>query len=87
MQIFQILFSSPKLKESARNFAAICDADIGAVPTLEDFLNARNIPATKARVDIRVPTEPRKVAYISPFPVISAWILNLPRDTSETKLS
>jgi len=70
--VFQILLSNPKLKDSARNFAAICEADISAVPTLEDFLSAKNIPAAKARVDIRVPVEPRKVTYISAFPVIDA---------------
>src|SRR5262249_12457148 len=68
--VFQTLLNNPKLKNSTRNFAAICEADIGAVPTLEDFLNGRNIPAAKARTDIRIPTGP--VAYISAFPVIDA---------------
>src|SRR5262249_7308698 len=47
--VFQTLLNNPKLKNSTRNFAAICEADIGAVPTLEDFLNGRNIPAAKTR--------------------------------------
>jgi hypothetical protein len=67
--IFQILLNNQKLKDAARNFAAICVADISAVPTLEDFLSGKNIPAVKARVDIRLVTPPK---YISAFPVVDA---------------
>jgi hypothetical protein len=68
--IFQILLNSPNLKNAARNFAAICDADPSAVPALEDFLGGRNIPANKSPVVVRLPTAPR--TYISPFPVVDA---------------
>src|SRR5262249_23672870 len=70
--LFQILLNNLKLKDATRNFAAICGADIGAVPTLEDFLSGKNIPASKSRIDIRLPTPPRTVGCISAFPVVDA---------------
>jgi hypothetical protein len=66
-QIFQWLLARPKLKDQARNLAAICEADIAAVPTLEDFLAGRNIPTAKAH---KAPL--RTKAYISAFPVVDA---------------
>src|SRR5215469_1695088 len=43
-EIFRRLLAMPKLKEEARAFAAICEGDLAAVPTLEEFLGGRNIP-------------------------------------------
>jgi hypothetical protein len=66
-QIFQWLLARPKLKDQVRNLAAICEADIAAVPTLEDFLTGRNIPTARAS---KAPL--RTKAYISAFPVVDA---------------
>jgi hypothetical protein len=71
-QIFQILLKNSKLKDSARNFVAICEGDISAVPSLEDFLVGKNIPVSKPRINIHIPTAPRTAAYISAFPVVDA---------------
>ena len=40
----------PKLKEQARRFAAICEAPLAAVPTLDEYLAGRNIPAAKTQL-------------------------------------
>ncbi|HEY3641200.1 MAG TPA: hypothetical protein VGL31_08895 [Xanthobacteraceae bacterium] len=72
--IFQRLLALPKLKEQARNFAAICDAPLAAVPTLDEFLAGRNIP--QAKVPIKGPpareASPRTAAYIPAYPVVDA---------------
>jgi len=71
-QIFQILQSKASLKDQARNFAAICTAEISAVPSLDDFLNGRNIPATKRRIEVTSSLEKGPAVYIGPFPVLDA---------------
>jgi hypothetical protein len=68
-EIFGFLFNQPKLRERARNFAAICDGDIGSVPTLAEFLAGKNIPAGKAP-SIKSKSPPRVLGYIGAFPVI-----------------
>ena len=35
--IFNTLLNKPKLRDQAKNSIAVCDADVSAVPTLEDF--------------------------------------------------
>jgi hypothetical protein len=73
-EIFRRLLAMPKLKEQARNFAAICGAPLAAVPTLDEFLAGRNIPAAKVAVKTSAPTEakPRAAAYIPAYPVVDA---------------
>jgi hypothetical protein len=70
-RIFQILQGNASLADQARNFAAICTADISAVPSLDDFLNARKIPATKRRIEV-TSSLVRPAVYIGPFPVLDA---------------
>lgn len=73
-EIFGLLLARPGLKDQAKNFAAICDADISAVPTLEDFRAGRNIPTEKAPITAApaVKAAPRVTDYIAPFPVVDA---------------
>jgi predicted Ser/Thr protein kinase len=73
-EIFGRLISNAKLKERVRNFATICDSDIGAVPTLEDFLAGRSIPVVKTPIltSPATKTPPRVVGYIAAFPVVDA---------------
>jgi hypothetical protein len=76
-EVFQILRQRPRLKVFADNFAQICQAEIHAVPTLEDFLAGRNIPASKpissrpaANGDLPA-SQPRTARYIGAYPVLS----------------
>src|SRR6266576_3990839 len=72
--VFARLLALPKLKESARRFAAICQAPLAAVPTLDDFLAGRNIPGAKTPITTS-PVEaprPRPAAYIPAYPVVDA---------------
>jgi len=72
-EIFKLLLSMPKLKDHARNFATICEADIDDVPSLADFLAGKNIPA--ARTSVGLPAAkiaPRATGYIAAFPVVDA---------------
>jgi hypothetical protein len=73
-QIFERLLAMPKLKESARNFAAICEAALAAVPTLDEFLAGRNIPAAKTPIKTSPAPQakPRAAAYIPAYPVVDA---------------
>src|SRR6266700_3657093 len=65
-EIFQRLLAMPKLKEQARNFAAICDPLLAAVPTLDEYLAGRNIPAAKTSIKTSTAhgARPRVAAYI-----------------------
>ncbi len=72
--VFARLLALPKLKESARRFAAICQAPLAAVPTLEDFLAGRNVPGAKTPITtspVAAP-KPRPAAYIPAYPVVDA---------------
>jgi len=73
-EIFRLLHGHHKLKDYARNLIAVCEADIGAVPTLADFIAGKNIPAAKGPIVISsVPKPmPRVVGYIAAFPVVDA---------------
>src|SRR5258708_9104875 len=44
-EIFRRLLAMPKLKDQVCNFAAICEAPLVNVPTLDDFLAGLNLPA------------------------------------------
>jgi hypothetical protein len=72
-EIFRRLLAMPKLKEQAGSFAAICEAPLVAVPTLDDFLAGRKIPA-KAPVNATLTpaSKPAAAAYISAYPVVDA---------------
>jgi hypothetical protein len=73
-EIFRRLLAMPKLKEQARHFAAICDAPLPAVPTLDEFLAGKNIPGTKTQIKTS-PTpaaKRRPAAYIPAYPVVDA---------------
>jgi hypothetical protein len=74
--IFDILRRNPRLKMFADNFSNICRSDIGAIPTLEDFLSSRNIPNFKATwpspdSGFGAASQPRAASYIGPYPVLS----------------
>jgi len=73
-EIFQRLLAMPKLKEQARNFAAICGAPLAAVPTLDGFLAGRNIPAAKMQIKTSPSpaARPPAASYISAYPVVDA---------------
>jgi hypothetical protein len=73
-EIFTRLMAMPKLKEEARNFAAICEAPLAAVPTIDEFLAGRNIPAAKTPIRTFPATEPkpRAQSYIPAYPVVDA---------------
>jgi hypothetical protein len=76
-EILRIMAGHPKLKIPSQNFAVICESDIDAVPSLEDFLFSRNIPSG-FRGRASNPTgssapilSPRPVGYLGPCPVFS----------------
>src|SRR6266550_3361748 len=72
--VFRRLLAMPKLKEQTRNFAAICEAPLAAVPTLEEFLAGYNIPAAKTPIKPwpAPETKPWATAYIAAYPVVDA---------------
>ncbi|HEY7458338.1 MAG TPA: serine/threonine protein kinase [Xanthobacteraceae bacterium] len=73
-EIFRRLLAMPKLKDQARNFAAICEGPLSAVPTLDDFLAGRNVPKPKAPI-LTSPSPaavPRAAGYIPAYPVVDA---------------
>ena len=72
--IFRRLSAMPKLKEEARRFAAICEAPLAAVPTLDEYLAGRNVPAAKTEIKTQPSPAARPLAakYISAYPVVDA---------------
>src|SRR5437016_3054437 len=72
--IFRRLLAMPKLKEQARRFAAICEAPLAAVPTLDEYLTGRNIPPAKTQIKTQPSPAARLSAasYISAYPVVDA---------------
>jgi hypothetical protein len=74
-EIFRRLLAMPKLKEQARGFAAICVAPLEAVPTLDEFLAGKNIPAAKTPVNGTAAATAKPAtaaAYIPAYPVVDA---------------
>jgi hypothetical protein len=72
-EIFRRLLAMPKLKGQARSFAAICEAPLAAVPTLDEFLSGRNIPAAKAPINATLASATKPAAaYIPAYPVVDA---------------
>jgi len=72
-EIFRRLLAMPKLKEQARRFAAICEAPLAAVPTLDEYLTGHNIPAANTQIKTASPAARSPTAsYISAYPVVDA---------------
>jgi hypothetical protein len=73
-EIFQRLLAMAKLKGQACKFAAICEAPLTAVPTLDDFLAGRNIPAARTPIKTSPAPEPKRAiaAYMPAYPVVDA---------------
>src|SRR5712672_1303144 len=72
-EIFRRLLAMPKLKGQARSFAAICEAPLAAVPTLDEFLSRRHIPAAKAPINATLASATKPAAaYIPAYPVVDA---------------
>ena len=73
-EIFRRLLAMPKLKGQAHSFAAICEASLAAVPTLDEFLSGRNIPAAKTPINATLTpaAKPAAAAYIPAYPVVDA---------------
>jgi hypothetical protein len=73
-EIFRRLLAMPKLKEQARRFAAICEASLATVPTLDEYLAGQNVPAAKTQIKTQASPAARPQAnrYISAYPVVDA---------------
>jgi hypothetical protein len=69
--LFGELRAIPALTASVDNFARICGASIGSVPTLDDFLAGRNIPAISV-VFGRPTGETQPPVYIGAYEVLDA---------------
>lgn len=70
--VFTILEAIPSLARDVRNFATICRATYGKIPTFSEFTEAKNIPQ-----EILIPRPEREapslpVGYISQYPVLDA---------------
>lgn len=63
----------PGLERDARNFAAICKGGYTEVPTLNDYLAARNVPQQIVIIRKGGNESPNsRAAYIGPYPVLDA---------------
>jgi predicted Ser/Thr protein kinase len=73
-EVMSVLSATPSLRERARWLAAICEADIGAVPSLDDYIAGRNIPrAAPTNGSDRVsPERPSVRKYIAAYHVVDA---------------
>lgn len=69
--VFNELAQHPALGVDVRNFAAVCRATYGSVPTLADFIARKNIPALQIVLNDH---EAGMVArsYLAPYPVVDA---------------
>lgn len=72
--VFAELRAIPGLDKDAENLARICGAPVGSVPTLEDFLAGRNIPAVVITIvrPVGAPTPAGPAAYIGAYDVLDA---------------
>src|SRR5262249_52312047 len=71
-EIFRRLLALPKLKDQAQKFATTCAAPLAAVPTLDDFLAGRNLPAAQRPVAASPAPKAQRAPYISAYPVVDA---------------
>lgn len=70
--VFSELMRKPALATHAQNFATLCRAPIEKIPSLEDFLTGKNIPAGAIQISIK-PLEGRpKPGYMGVYDVLSA---------------
>lgn len=70
--VFSELMRKPALATHAQNFAAVCRAPIEKIPSLEDFLAGKNIPAGAIQISVK-PLEGRpKPGYMGVYDVLSA---------------
>src|SRR5690606_4285500 len=71
---FADLKAIPSLARDTTNLASICTAPVKSIPTLEDFLAAKNIPA--AAIIIRAPAAvkeaKKEAAYVGAYDVVDA---------------
>lgn len=71
---FADLKAIPSLARDTTNLASICTAPVKSIPTLEDFLSAKNIPA--AAIIIRTPSAAKEAkneaAYVGAYDVVDA---------------
>lgn len=76
---FADLKAIPSLARDISNFENICTAPVKSIPTLEDFLGAKNIPA--AAIIIRSPADTKaakkETAYVGAYEVVDATNFNL----------
>ncbi len=68
--IFNDLSKRASLGQDTKNFAAICKAAFGTVPTLADFLARRNLPTVSVLLS-GVASGVRALAYLAPYPVLN----------------
>jgi hypothetical protein len=71
---FADLKAIPSLARDATNLANICMAPVKSVPTLEDFLAAKNIPAAAIiiRAPAATPEAKKEAAYVGAYDVVDA---------------
>jgi serine/threonine protein kinase len=68
--IFSDLSSRSGFADDARNFASICSAGFEKVPTLDDFINRKNIPQISGAISKKLESTPPQ--YLSAFPILDA---------------
>jgi hypothetical protein len=73
-EVFGILAGNLALSKAANQLKAICNSDINAVPSLEEFLRGENIPTGSINVNtpFSVERENDSRKYLSAFPVVDA---------------
>ena len=69
-EIFRILRGIPALRQSAEKLAAICQAPVLNIPTLEDFRAGKNIPVASVAAPSITTRPAPTVHYIGAFPVL-----------------
>lgn len=70
--VFSDLRAVPALMRAATNLASICMAPVKSVPTLEDFLAARNIPIVAPIVGKIAEVTKKQAVYVGAYDVIDA---------------
>jgi hypothetical protein len=68
--VFQSISQIPQFSEDIQNFASISKSPFNKIPTLDDFLQKKNIPQLSIRIS--TPSIPQKHYYSSPYEVLDA---------------
>lgn len=68
--IFSDLSSRFGFADDAKNFASVCSAGFEKIPTLDDFINRKNIPQISVEI-LKNPVSP-SIDYLSAFPILDA---------------